>query len=80
MILATIGGWLKRLHTDQLDADYQRGYDHAAGRLLQTKGGDVLHLANAVDTARCFGDYIDFDRGVEAALDDWATSQQYAGN
>lgn len=52
------------------------GYDYAAGRLLEDGDTAIGILENQVDSSRTFGDYDEFDKGIERALEDFRELQQ----
>lgn len=54
----------------------RRGYDYAAGRLLEDGDTAIAILENQVDSSRTFGDYNEFDKGIERALEDFRELQQ----
>lgn len=53
----------------------RRGYDYAAGRLLSDGDCAVSILENQIDSSRTFGDYNEFDKGIEEALTDFRQLQ-----
>lgn len=46
----------------------RRGFDYAAGRLLQDGSSVVELLEQQVDSSRCFGDCNEFDEGICDAI------------
>lgn len=46
----------------------RRGFDYAAGRLLEDGPPAVELLEQQVDSSRCFGDYNEFDEGICDAI------------
>ena len=67
-IIKRISDWFAARAAVKRVAHEQAGYRFALSATLSELPNAAKLLGNMVDTARTFGDYNDFDRGIERAL------------
>lgn len=64
--------FLKERKAQQRATKYRRGWDFAAGRILEDGPQVAIAVLSAnVETSRSFDSYDSFDEGVEAAIKRW---------
>lgn len=63
--------FMRRIKANRLRNLESSGYEYAAGRLLHYGKAAVKDLEEDVEIARTFGDYDEFDKGIERAIEDF---------
>lgn len=65
--------WFDKHRKQRRQIRYRQGFDYAAGKLLRNPTSQTtVELENHIDSARTFGEFDEFDEGINDALNKFA--------